>query len=288
MVLFKKIIKAFLVLALVLFSFYYTDKAIVILESNDPIMKTLKEKNKDNKENAVNAKIMGDYLVPGYNGLVIDLGESFKKMKSYGDYNESLLVFEEVEPAISIEDYYDKYISSGNGFTTNISLVFAVNDATYLNDLKDILISSNTNATIFIDGIIVDNNNALVSELASNNEIELLSYNDLYDKLLFRESLNKLEVTTNKKPKYCYATYDNAEVLDLCSSLSLHTIIPTIHLENNLYSNIKGKLRSGSIISIDLNKSNLEELKVLINYIKQRGFSLVTLDTLLNEGRDEK
>ena len=68
----------------------------------------------------------------------------------------------------------------------------------------------------------------------------------------------------------------------------MHTIIPTIKLENNIYSNAKGNLRSGSIISVSLTESNMNELKILINYIKQRGFTLVTLDTLLNEARYEK
>ena len=85
-----------------------------------------------------------------------------------------------------------------------------------------------------------------------------------------------------------YATYDNEEILNLCSKLSMHTIIPTLRLESDIYSNLKGNLRSGSIISIKLTESNLSSLKVLINYIKQRGFNLVTLDTLLNEARDEK
>ena len=57
----------------------------------------------------------------------------------------------------------------------------------------------------------------------------------------------------------------------------MHTIIPTIRLDDNIYSNLKGNLRSGSIISIKLTESNIKELKVLINYIKQRGFTLVTL-----------
>ena len=68
----------------------------------------------------------------------------------------------------------------------------------------------------------------------------------------------------------------------------MHTIIPTLRLDSNIYSSAKGNLRSGSIISIKLTETNVSELKVLINYIKQRGFTLVTLDTLLNEARSEK
>ena len=285
----KKFLEAFLVIALVLFSFYYTEKAIVLLESNDPIMKEIKDKGSTLEEDALNAKIDGDYLIPGYNGLVIDLEESFTKMKGYGSYNDALLVFEEVKPTISIDDYYDKYISSGNGMSTSIALVFTVDDNSYVGNVLNVLKDMDTVGTFFIDGKFTDNNSSFVTLAVSNsNEVEVLSYDKTYDELLFKASIDKIKTLTSTTPKYCYATYDNEEVLNLCSKLSMHTIIPTIRLDDNIYSNLKGNLRSGSIISIKLTESNIKELKVLINYIKQRGFTLVTLDTLLNEARSEK
>ena len=285
----KKFLEAFLVIALVLFSFYYTEKAIVLLESNDPIMKEIKDKGSTLEEDALNAKIDGDYLIPGYNGLVIDLEESFTKMKGYGSYNDALLVFEEVKPTISIDDYYDKYISSGNGMSTSIALVFTVDDNSYVGNVLNVLKEMDVVGTFFVDGKFTDNNTSFVSQAVVNsNEVEVLSYDNAYDELLFKASIDKIKTLTSTTPKYCYATYDNEEVLNLCSKLSMHTIIPTIRLDDNIYSNLKGNLRSGSIISIKLTESNIKELKVLINYIKQRGFTLVTLDTLLNEARSEK
>ena len=289
MVLIKKVIEVIFVILLVLFSFYYTEKAIILLESNDPIMKEIKDKGKSREEDAINAKVEGDYLIPGYNGLIIDLETSFNKMKGYGSYNEALLVFEEVEPTISIDDYYDKYISSGNGISTNIALVFTVDDSSYTDNLLDILKEMNAVGTFFIDGKFTDNNTSFVSQAMGNgNEVEVLSYDKTYDELLFKASIDKIKTLTSTTPKYCYATYDNEEVLNLCSKLSMHTIIPTLRLDSNIYSDAKGNLRSGSIISVKLTEENVKELKVLINYIKQRGFTLVTLDTLLNEARTEK
>ena len=289
MVLIKKVIEVIFVILLVLFSFYYTEKAIILLESNDPIMKEIKDKGKSREEDAINAKVEGDYLIPGYNGLVIDLETSFNKMKGYGSYNEALLVFEEVEPNISIDDYYDKYISSGNGISTNIALVFTVDDSSYTDNLLDILKEMNAVGTFFIDGKFTDSNSLFVSQAVVNgNEVEVLSYDKAFDELLFKASIDKIKTLTSTTPKYCYATYDNEEVLNLCSKLSMHTIIPTLRLDSNIYSDAKGNLRSGSIISVKLTEENVKELKVLINYIEQRGFTLVTLDTLLNEARNEK
>ena len=289
MVLIKKVIEVIFVMLLVLFSFYYTEKAIVLLESNDPIMKEIKDKGKSREEEAINAKVEGNYLIPGYNGLVIDLDDSFTKMKGYGSYNEALLVFEEVKPSISIDDYYDKYISSGNGISTNIALVFTIDNNSYIDNLLNILKEMNIVGTFFIDGKFTDNNTSFVVDAVVNgNEVEVLNYDNSYDELLFKASIDKIKTLTSTSPKYCYATYDNEEVLNLCSKLSIHTIIPTLKLDNNIYSNLKGNLRSGSIISIKLTEENVSKLKVVINYIKQRGFNLVTLDTLLNEARSEK
>ena len=289
MVLIKKVIEVIFAILLVLFSFYYTEKAIVLLESNDPIMKEIKDKGKSREEEAINAKVEGNYLIPGYNGLVIDLDDSFTKMKGYGSYNEALLVFEEVKPSISIDDYYDKYISSGNGISTNIALVFTIDNNSYIDNLLNILKEMNIVGTFFIDGKFTDNNTSFVVDAVVNgNEVEVLNYDNSYDELLFKASIDKIKTLTSTSPKYCYATYDNEEVLNLCSKLSMHTIIPTLKLDNNIYSNLKGNLRSGSIISIKLTEENVSKLKVVINYIKQRGFNLVTLDTLLNEARSEK
>ena len=100
---FKKVGEALLVIIALLFSFYYTEKAIVILESNDPIMKEIKENKVNSEEKAINAKIVDNTIVPGYNGLEVNLEESFKKMKNYGSYNEGLLVLDEVSPSLSLE-----------------------------------------------------------------------------------------------------------------------------------------------------------------------------------------
>ena len=286
---FKKVLEALLVIIALLFSFYYTEKAVVILESNDPIMKKIKENVEDKEKDAINAKITGNTLIPGYNGLKINLEESFKKMKNYGNYNETLLVFDEVSPTISIDDYYDKYISSGNGITTDIALIFTIEDGTYLEKLINIIDSTSISTTLFVDGTVLENNITMFSNLDKEKyELELLSYDNTYDGMLFKNSLYKLETISNKHPKYCYASYDNEEILNLCNSLSMHTIIPTLKLEENIYASIKGNLRNGSIIYVKLSDSNLSSLNILINYIKQRGFTLVTLDTLLNEERWEK
>lgn len=270
-----------------LFSFYYTEKAIEIIEQKDPIMKRIEEEKKKEEQLAVDAVVDGSFVTPGYAGLTIDSKKSFTKMKKYGAYNDSLVVWEEVKPVISKEDYYDKYITTGNGVTSNIALVFPVKKEDSIKEIKEILDEKNVLGTFFVDGIFLETKKEEVMTLVSRfHEVELLSYDAKYDSVLFEASLDNLRSFTNQKGKYCYAEYDREEVLSLCQKEHLHTIIPTLKIEKNPYHTVKGKVRSGSILSILITKENIEELPIVIDYLKQRGFVMDTLDNLLSEARN--
>lgn len=277
----KKIYPVILTLLLIYFSFYYTNKVVGLIKSKDPIMvKIEKEKNKYEVK-AINAKVYNKNVIPGKNGKVVNENESFKKMKSYGEYNDELYVFDEVEPTVSIDDYYDKYINLGRNDNNKVSLVFKVEKNDSLEDVLNVLKNNGVNATFFLDGVFLNNNEDIISKaIKSGNEIEVLSYDDAYDKLYFEDSLHKLFNLTKKEPKFCYSDYDRKEVLLLCDRLGLHTVIPTINSSINSFSLVKDKLQSGSIISLKTSSNNLN---TIINYIKQRGYNLVTLENLLLE-----
>lgn len=283
----RKIIEILFACLLVFASFFYTDKAVSMMEDKDPVMIKIKKEKKSLEEESINAKVDGEYLVPGYSGLVVDLDKSFNKMKKYGGYNESLIVFKESIPTISVDEYYDKYIVSGNGFTNYISLVFEINNKELLPKIKDILKENDVRATFFVDGLLLKEDNILITSLLQDfHEIELLNYKGSYDRLVFEEALDTLQVIANKRGKYCLAKYDQKEILELCSKEKMHTIIPTIQISSNPYLSLKGKLREGSIISITPTKENISELDVVIKYIKQRGYTLDTLEQLLSEARN--
>ena len=285
----KKIYQISIVLLLSLTSFFYTEKVIDFIREKDPIMKNIKEYDKKNKIDAVNAVIDKNKITPGVSGKKVDYDKSFQKMKKYGTYNESLTVFEEVAPTISIDDYYDKYISEGSGINNDVSLVFEVKNGDNINNIINILKENSTIATFFVDGLWLENNQTLVSEMASlGHEIEILNYDNKYQELYFSSSLNLLNSITNLKPKYCYARYDNKEVLELCEKLELHTIIPTIMTGNYPYNDVVKKVHKGSIIGFSVTSSVEIELSTIINYLKQKGYTIDTLDILLSDASNIK
>ncbi len=284
----KKVIQVISVTFLMLFSFFYTNKSIELIRENDPIMKQIKETNIRYKVDPVNATIIGNKIIPGKSGKEIDYQKTYAKMKKYGTYNETLTVLKEIEPAVSVDDYYDKYIVQGNTERKNVSLVFKTDTISNLLSILNILNQKNIPATFFVDGLLLENNTALFETMTQNNhELEILSYDNKYDEIYFDSALNYLSSITKRESKYCYAEYDQKEVIELCSKLKLHTIIPTVKTTTMPYKEIKDKLYNSAIISLPLSTITEEQLPAIIDYIKQKGYTFLSLEALLSEN-DEK
>lgn len=277
----KRVYPVILSCLLIAFSFYYTNKVAGIVRGKDPIMQSIKEEKANYEKKAINANVSGDNIIPGKNGKKVNIEASFQKMSQYGKYNDSLYVFDEVEPEVSINTYFDKYVESGREDSKDVALVFDILRFDNMDDVFSLLESNNVTATFFVDGLFMENNRSLLENVSKKGyEIELLSYNGGYDKIYFESSLHVLNDITKDRPKYCVAHYDKKEVLDICNSLSLHTVIPSIDTSNNSFGVVKNKLRGGSIIGLSNSRVNLN---TIINYIKQKGYNLVRLDTLLQE-----
>lgn len=278
----EKYIYRISIIILSIFSFYYTNKMIDFLREKDPIMQEIKKTKDKYTINSKDAVIVDDNIISGKKGKTIDYKESYSKMKKYGAYNETLTVLKEVTPKVSIENNYNKYIIGGNRENKSISLVFIVNKDTNINNILNILDNNNVPGTFFIDGTFLENNIKLI-KCIKKHELEILSYNNSYDENLFKTSIYYLENLTNKKAKFCYTKNDNKELLKLCSKNKLHTIKPIYHYNKNIYREIKNNLNNSIIISLEINNYIEKELSTTIDYIKGKGYNLVTLNNLLKE-----
>ena len=281
----KKLIRGFLILLLSVFSFYYTNKSIELVREQDPIMKTIRSTSDKYNVKAVNAEIKDNTIIPGISGKEINYIETYTKMKQYGMYNEIMTTLKDVEPTISVDDYYDKYIVSGNKIKRSIALVFKI-EKTTPKEIISILNKNKVKSTFFIDGEYLENNSKDI-KLMTNHELELLSYSSGYDEIYFSSSKDYLESLTNRKLKYCYSEYDKEEVINLCQNLKLHTIVPTIKINNSLLKEIKNELTNSAIISIPISENTKQELDTTIKYIKSRGYTLEKLEDLLNENLEK-
>ena len=274
--------KKLLIILLLLFSFFYTNKSISIIRNQDPLMKEIINNKSKFEIKSVNAIIKNNTIIPGKKGKEVDLEKTYTKMKQYGTYNESLTVFKETKPTISIEDNYDKLITSGNKDNKNISFIFKVEKDTNINKLLSILNYHNIQVTFFIDGLYIENND--LNNL-SNHQIELLSYNNAIDEITFTSALSYLSYKTNKTPKYCLE--DDNNIINLCKKINLHTVKPTLIIKKDPYKEIKDNLKNSSIILIPINNYIYNNLSTSILYIKSKGYNFLTLSDLLSENLEK-
>ena len=278
----RKFLYCIFVIGLVCFSFYYTDLAASIIKKNDPIMKKIKKYQTIHKKNYINASINGLTLTPGVNGSIVNDDESYYAMKKYGKYNEDLMVFDEITPTISISNTYDKFISKGNSNKRMVSIIFQIRDYSYLTEIINILDSKSVKGTFFIEKYIVDDSIDLV-KLINNSYHQIEVYSNDYSRLNFNYYNKKIKQITKEDLSFCISLEKETDILKACSESKLHTINPSIITNNFPYNDVKNKVEEGSIILLSNNNIVLRELPYIINYIKQRGYQIVTLSKLLEE-----
>ena len=63
----------------------------------------------------------------------------------------------------------------------------------------------------------------------------------------------------------------------------MHTIKPTLVLEKNIYQQVKNNLSNSIIISLDINRYVEKELGATIDYLLQKGYNLISLDSVIKE-----
>ena len=232
---------------------------------------------------AVDATLINNSIIPGINGTKLDIDASYSSMKRFGEFNSSLLKFSEVEPTISINNSYDKYIISGNKSKHEVALLFKINNTSYIEEILTILISNNVEATFFLDlDTIVSSPDILMLLSKGKQNIELLGKNGykIAEVLLAIRTLRKFN---KNNARFCYLEQENNDVLNICNRQKLYTVIPNIITDNYPYSDVKYNLSNGSIIKLDNNINTVRELRYIVRYIKQKGYHIKSLNDMLKE-----
>lgn len=278
----KKFFSFMGVMALICFSFYYTDSAVDIVKRNDPIMKEIASVSKEYEQGSINAILIDNNIIPGISGVKVDLDKSYAKMKKYGSFDAGLLVFEEVVPTISTSNTYDKFIIKGNSNKQSISLLFKLKNTSYIDDILEILKDKDIKVTFFVTTDILYNDIDVLEKIYLNgHSIEILSSE--YTKEEVKKVNKTMRALMGGKVHYCYSEIEDNNLINNCKNVKMHSIIPTIITSNFPYSDIKNHVTSGSIISLDNNINTIRELSPILNYLNQKGYKIVTLDELLEE-----
>jgi len=263
----KKITKYIFLLFLTCFSFFYTDKVINLINQKDPLMSELIKMKPTYDILPVNSVIENDTIIPGIKGRELNIEKSYNNMKTGGIFREDILVFNYILPSVSLKENKDKYIIKGNNQKKEVAILTILNKNN-IDKIKEI-----DTITIFINhkDLTIDTINKL-----QNKEIYSYGNNGIYTKETITNDNHIINTLSNNKSKYCFTKEKNKNTLNVCHENNMNTIIPTIIGD---YYKIKNNLSNGSIILLN----NLNDIDIIMRYIKSKGYNIVTLEKLLSE-----
>lgn len=268
-------------ITLIFLSFIYTENLVSVVKEQDKLMIEIKEKKEQYKVDAKEAIINDNTIIPGIKGKKIDVDNSYSKMHQYGKFDERLLVYEDIMPNNLLKDNLDKFIIGGSK-DFNVTLIFIVNNNDNIDDLLNILNEIDVKANLFVDSVWADDNEEKIINLVKEGYIiGNLSYKNDYTNNRFLNVDSIIKNIAKQRQGYCYSEDYDIKTLENCYKQKNYTIVPSIIINENSFLKVKKNLKSGSIISI--NKMDISIIEAMINYIKGKGYDIVTLDKLLEE-----
>lgn len=241
------------------FSFVYTEKiANLTLENNEIYQKINSEKDKYN-EAFVNAQINDNYIIPGLNGKMVNVKNSFYNMKDINAFNSYYLIYDTSYPEVTLENNKDKIVNKGNRYKKSVSFIIEYNEkiVKYFND-------NNIEASILVN-MDTFKKSELLEQI--NNEVD--AYEDL-DALI-----NKYSKNTN----ICYVTSVNEKI---CRKKEKYLVKTDKIVTNSSIISLKNNVEAGDIYYITKG-TNLKNIKVLINSINYKDLHIISLSRMLSE-----
>ena len=225
----------------------------------------------------IDAIIDDNTIIPGVKGKTVNISKSYKNMKKNGYYNESLYIYDYLNPKVSLDSNKDKYIIKGNPSKRMISLVFKVSNNDNISSIVTTLNNYNAKSTFFVDKSWIYDNNELIDELIKNGH-NVAPFFDEYSSIDF-EWIDLLIKKINKQNVgFCYGLDDNQSNINSCRERNNYMIRPIVISEKTPLVDIKEKLEPGSILSLRINSELKKELASIIIYIKSKGYKLSNLE----------
>lgn len=258
----KNLFKYIGLTAILLFSFYYTEKMSKVVINNSSLVTEIN--NNSNKYNikSVSAVIEDEYIIPGLNGYTVNVLKSYDNMRFLNTFNSYYLEYDTITPEVSLENNKDKIIKYGNKNKSAVAI------------------------------LVEDNQNIINYSKEKNIKITRLVNSNTYDKLAYYEQINndsiefkKVETMLNKNNQNKNICIINNNIIDICKENNKYLVQITNTLNNYNLSNIKDNIQSGYIYFINDNV-NVTDYKIFLRQIYYQDLEIIYLSNLISEERD--
>lgn len=270
---------------MIVLSFYYTDKVVTIIKEKDPIMIKLNEYKEILDVKPVNAEVSSKIITPGINGCKVNVNSSYSKMTQIGEFNTSMIDYIEVQPKLSLKNIYGKYIEKGKTNNYIVSIIIKLNNVNHINNILKTLNDYKVYASFFVDGIMIEENMTDIYKIVkAGNEIYNLGYSGNYDEEYIEWTNTMINNLSNNHSKLCLTTKMDEDILELCSKHKMHTLKPTLVINNGIsVASILSQIEKGSIVVFEANEKTESDLANLITFLSKKGYEFQTLSKHLSE-----
>ncbi|SHF52687.1 polysaccharide deacetylase family protein [Ornithinibacillus halophilus] len=280
-------------------------KSVSVMNINDSLYKEIETKKSKYEVEPQDAFIDEVWhKTPGLNGLQVDIEKSYNKMKKQGEFSESLLVYKQVPPKVSLEDLPASPIYRGHPEKKMVSFLINVSwGGEFIPDILTILKKNNVKATFFIEGKWAKENANYVKMInEQGHTIGNHAYNHPDMARLSNTAISKqltqtndvLEAITGKKTKW-FAPPSGSfsdQVVKTANQLDMETIlwtVDTIDWKNPsvsvMMNRVTRKIHPGATILMHPTSSIVNGLPNLIEEIRNQGYKLGSIEQLLDEKR---
>jgi probable sporulation protein (polysaccharide deacetylase family) len=274
------------------------------MESNS-IYQQIKERAKELNKPPRNAEIDPVWkATPGYNGLVVDMEESFKAMKKSNKFDENKLVVKQIKPSVHLENLPASPIYRGNPEKPMVTLLVNVawgNE--HLPGMLQTMKKQNVHSTYFLDGSWVKKNPSLARMIAeekheignhaySHPDLKKMTNDRITEEL--KQTNDVINATLNLSPKWFAppsGSYRN-DVVQIAANLDMKTIlwsVDTVDWRNpdpdEMVERVLSKVHPGAMILMHPTSSSAAGLEKLIKGIKDKGYDIGTVTELMDEKR---
>jgi peptidoglycan-N-acetylglucosamine deacetylase len=265
----------------------------------------IEEKAKEYEKPAQDAKIDPVWkALPGYNGLKVDISDSYAKMKKGGKFDPAKLVYIQTSPAVHLKDLPPTAIYKGHPEKPMVAFIINVawgNE--YLGPILETLKKNNVHASFFLEGRWVKENPELAKMIvAAGHEVGNHSYTHPDMKVIsssrIREEIVKtnevIKATTGKEIAWLAPPSGSyrEEVVNIAAEYQLGTVmwsVDTIDWQkptpDQLVNRVMGKVHKGAMILMHPTDSTAKALDELIKRIKLEKLEINTVSELLSEER---
>ncbi len=279
--------------------------SVMVMKNKDSLYNEIEKKANQYSIPAIDAKMDPIWkAIPGYNGQVVDVEASYKKMKKTGQFNEDFLTFKQVKPKIHLKDLAPAPIYKGNPEKPMVSFIINVawgNE--YLSDMLATLKEHHVYATFFLEGrwaqkypelaqMIADAGHEVGNHSFTHPDMKNLSSVQIQQEIAKTNGV--IKATTGSNPKW-FAPPSGSfkdEVVKVAADEGMGTImwsVDTIDWQKPtpdvLIQRVMGKVHNGAIILMHPTAATSQSLEPLILQIKSKKLQINTVSNLLSEDR---